>query len=128
MLTEDALQQALAGVIDPLLGQNLVDLGMVHAVRLAPHGRAVVWLTLPSRDWPASDAVIQAAQAAIASLPGLASVDVRALDDPPWSPYRLAPALKAPLGLPAVEPPAPVLPAPPAASRIQRLLRRLPRL
>lgn len=123
MLTEEAVQQALAGVTDPLLGQNLVDLGMVHTVRLARDGRAVVRLTLPSQHWPACDAVIHSTQAAIASLPGIAAVDVQVLDDLPWSPYRLAPALKAPLGLLAVEPAAPFPPA--AASRVQRLLQRL---
>lgn len=123
--TADAVWQALCGVTDPLLGQNLVDLGMVQAVRVARGGRVTVHLALPSPRWPTSDEVIGAAETAITSLPGVAAVEVRPVDDPSWTPYRLSPALKTPLGLPADEPPAPFSSVPSTSGRVQRLLQRL---
>jgi metal-sulfur cluster biosynthetic enzyme len=125
MATEEAVRQALCGVTDPLLGQNLVDLGMVQAVRVARGGLVTVHLALPSPRWPTSDEVIGAAETAITSLPGVAVVQVQPVDDPPWTPYRLSPALKTPLGLPAGEPPAPFSSVPSASGRVQRLLQRL---
>ncbi len=124
MTTPKAVQQALAGVVDPLLGQNLVDLGMVRQVRVGRGGRVVIRLTLPSHHWPAADAVLQAARAAVASLPGVAAVEVQTADEPAWSPYHLSPALKAPLGLPDLEPPAPYVPSAARHATLRRLLNR----
>jgi metal-sulfur cluster biosynthetic enzyme len=128
LTTPDAVQQALAGVIDPLLGQNLVDLGMVEQVRVARGGRVAIRLSLPSQRWPVTRELVDAARYAVGSQPGVVAVDVQVVDGPPWTPYRLAPALKAPLGLPAVEPPDPSLPPPSsstASNRVQRSLQRL---
>ncbi len=126
MTTPDAVQQALASVSDPLLGQNLVDLGMVDSVRVAGSGRVAVRLVLPSPHWPAAQELVLRAQAAVASLAGVVAVDVQPVEDPAWSPYRLAAALKAPLGLPDQPPPPPF--APPPASLSRRLRQRLRRL
>jgi metal-sulfur cluster biosynthetic enzyme len=123
--TADAVRQALCSVTDPLLGHNLVDLGMVQAIRVARGGCVTVELALPSPHWPAADDLRRAILPAIASLPDVAEVDVQPMDDPPWTPYRLSPDLKAPLGLPADEPLAPLPPVSPANNRVQRLLNRL---
>ncbi len=119
------VRQTLATVRDPILGQSLVDLGMVQAVRVARRGQVHVELALPSPHWPASAAIVQAVQEAIAALPGVAVVDVQPVDQPPWSPYRLAPALKAPLSLPAVEPPSPLASPSPSPRSVRSLLGRL---
>ncbi|MFZ2362253.1 MAG: iron-sulfur cluster assembly protein [Anaerolineae bacterium] len=125
MATAEAVRQALCSVTDPLLGHNLVDLGMVQAVRIARNGGVTVQLALPSPQWPPVDELRRAIAAAIASLPGVSAVDVQSGNDPPWTPYLLSPVLKAPLGLPAEEPPALIVPTPSASSRVQRLLHRL---
>jgi metal-sulfur cluster biosynthetic enzyme len=123
--TADAVRQALCSVTDPLLGHNLVDLGMVQAIRVARGGRVTVELALPSPHWPAADDLRRSILTAIAGLPEVSAVDVQPVDYSPWTPYRLSSALKAPLGLSADAPPALVTPAPPASSRVQRLLHRL---
>lgn len=125
MATTEAVRQALCGVTDPLLGHNLVDLGMVQTIRVARGGRVTVQLALPSPHWPAADDLHRAILTAIAGLPDVTAVNVQPVDDPPWTPYRLSSALKAPLGLPADAPPALVPPAPPASSLVERLLHRL---
>lgn len=124
MTTPDEVCQALAGVIDPLLRQNLVDLGMVYRVRVARGGRVTVELALPSPHWPATAELALAVQAAAASQPGVSAVEVRAPDNAVWSPYRMAAALRAPVGLSAEEPPLAASLAP-ARGRVQRLQRRL---
>lgn len=114
--------QALGQVQEPLLGQGLVDLGLVGGVQVATGGRVQVQLLLPSPHWPEAAALASAAQAAVAALPGVAAADVQVATAPLWTPYRLAPSLKLPLGLPADEPPPPAAPPPPG--RMQRLLSR----
>lgn len=125
MATAEAVWQALCGVTDPLLGQSLVDLGMVQEIRVARGGRVTVRLTLPSPHWPVTDELARAILAAVVSLPDVATVDVQPVKEPPWTPYRLSAALKAALDLPDDEPPAPLLPVSSGSSRVQRLLQRL---
>lgn len=125
MLTEPVVRQALAAVRDPILDQTLVDLGMVQAVQVARQRQVRVDLLLPSPHWPARDSIVQAVREAVAGLPGVTAVAVQPVDQPPWSPYRLAQPLKTPLGLPAEEPPAPTASSSPAPSGVRRLLNRL---
>jgi metal-sulfur cluster biosynthetic enzyme len=124
-VTAEAVRQALGAVQDPLLAQSLVDLGLVYDVQATHAGRVLVALILPSSHWPGGDVIVRSAHDAIAALPHVASVDVRLVDEPPWSPYRMVQALQAPLDLPAIEPPPPLPPALPSHSRVRRVLHRL---
>jgi metal-sulfur cluster biosynthetic enzyme len=125
MTTPEAVRRALAGVTDPLLGQNLMELHMVHEVRVARGGRVTIRLSLPSEHWPAANDLIHAARSVVVDQPDVVTVDVHLVDDPPWTPYHLSPVLKAPLGLPAREPPSPFAPAPSTSHWIRQRLRRL---
>ena len=125
MATAEAVWQALCSVTDPLLGQSLVDLGMVQDIRLARGGRVTVRMTLPSPHWPATAELVRAILTAVEGLPDVGTVDVQPVGDPFWTPYRLSPGLKMPLGLPAGEPLAPFPSAQPAGSRVERLMQRL---
>ncbi len=125
MVTETTVWQALGDVSDPLLGQNLVDLGLVHDIQVTRDGRVLARLILPSPHWPASGELAGKAQAAIAGLPDVVAADVQLVAAPVWTPYRLARSLKTPLGLPVDEPPAPVAPALSPQERVRRLMVRL---
>jgi metal-sulfur cluster biosynthetic enzyme len=124
-LTAEAVRQALGEVQDPLLAQSLVDLGLVDDVQTTKAGQVQVRLILPSPYWPGGDVIARSVHNAIAALPHVASVDVQLVDEPPWSPYRMAQPLRAPLDLPAIEPPPPLAPALPSHSRVRRMLHRL---
>jgi metal-sulfur cluster biosynthetic enzyme len=125
MTTPEAVQHALEGVTDPLLGQSLMELGMVRDVLVARGGRVTIRLSLPSQHWPAAKELVHAARLAAAGQPGVVTVDVHLVDDPPWTPYHLSPGLKAPLGLPADEPPAPFALTPSTSERIRQRLYRV---
>ncbi len=125
--TEAVVQQALNGVLDPLLAQSITDLGMVQAVHVTRGGRVSVQLALPSRHWPAQREVMDAVQQAVASLPGVSTVVVEPAEDGDWTPYRLAQPLRALLGLPQDEPPPPIPLAAAPPGRARRLLQRLRR-
>jgi metal-sulfur cluster biosynthetic enzyme len=125
MTTPEAVRRALAGVTDPLLGQNLMELGMVQEVRVARSGRVTIRLSLPSQHWPTANELIHAAHSVATGQHDVVTVDVQLVNDPPWTPYHLSPALKAPLGLPASEPPSPFALTPPTGSRIRQRVRSL---
>lgn len=73
--TQEDVQTALRQVVDPELGQNLVDLGMVRDVRVAD-GQVEVTLALTTLACPLKDRLAAEARSAIAALPGVTGVNV----------------------------------------------------
>jgi ATP-binding protein involved in chromosome partitioning len=74
--TEAAVRRALAGVIDPELGDNIVDLGMVAGVELGPDGQLVVRVALTTAACPLRGQIKAEVTARAGSLPGVTSVRV----------------------------------------------------
>ena len=94
----DGVMTALRRVIDPELGYNIVDLGLVYRVEIEDAAVHVV-MTTTTRGCPATDYLRGGADAAAASAPGVASVTVELTYDPPWSPAMMSPKAKAHLGI-----------------------------
>lgn len=83
-LTEQAVRDALRAVIDPELGSNVVDLGMVKQIGII--GDLVsVGLVLTTPDCPLAGWIVTQARRAVGTLPGVADVRVEVLDEP-WDP------------------------------------------
>ncbi|MEX2501998.1 MAG: metal-sulfur cluster assembly factor [Trueperaceae bacterium] len=108
-----AVVEALRGVIDPELGVNVVDLGLVYGVRLtlaaqAGRGdegdprcgttRAHVAMTLTTPGCPLHAVIRDDARVRLARLPEVGPVDVELTFDPPWSPERICPEGRVALG------------------------------
>lgn len=83
-LTEEAVREALRGVIDPELGANVVDLGMVKQIDIFD-GQVSVQLVLTAPGCPLAGWIVLQARRAVGALPGVASVQVKLLDEP-WRP------------------------------------------
>ncbi|MGH9286617.1 MAG: P-loop NTPase, partial [Acidimicrobiales bacterium] len=76
-LEERAVMAALAGVIDPELGDNVVALGMVKAVDIDPAGGVVVHISLTTAGCPLRAQLMSDVKSRVASLPGAGKVRVR---------------------------------------------------
>ncbi len=94
----DGVMAALRRVIDPELGYNIVDLGLVYRVEI-DDGAVNVVMTTTTRGCPATDYLRGGAGAASASAPGVKSSDVELTYDPPWTPEMMSPQAKAHLGI-----------------------------
>lgn len=104
--TEQAVWQALRNVIEPDLGENIVDLGLVVAVRASSQGDVRIDITMTTRYSPHADVIVEAVKRA-AQRAGAGRVEVRQVYQPAWTPYHMAEPLRALLGLPDREPAAP---------------------
>ena len=95
MEIEADIRAALRTVIDPELGHNIVDLGMVYDIDVGADGAVHVLMTTTARFCPASsylqEAVVERAQA----VPGVSAATVELTYDPPWTPDRMAPEIAA---------------------------------
>jgi ATP-binding protein involved in chromosome partitioning len=76
MTTVDDVYQALRGVVDPELGGNVVDLGMVGSVDLDSSGLATIGLALTIAECPMRNHLEGETTRRIASLPGVTEVRV----------------------------------------------------
>jgi metal-sulfur cluster biosynthetic enzyme len=98
LVTEDAVREALREVIDPELNESIVELGLVYGVRVED-AHVAVDLTLTTPGCPLHASLHAAAERAIRLLvPGVETVEVRLVFDPPWRPERMTAEAKRRLG------------------------------
>ena len=97
----DRVRDALRVVIDPELGHNIVDLGFVYDISVA-EGAARIMMTATTPGCPAIRFIKEGVETAAAGVPGIGSVDIVMTFDPPWTPARIAPSVRASLGFAAV--------------------------
>ncbi|MGH7048349.1 MAG: metal-sulfur cluster assembly factor [Stellaceae bacterium] len=96
----ESLADALRAVIDPELGFNIVDIGLVYDLEVAD-GHARILLTTTTPGCPATAYIRQAVEDCAAAVPGIAAVDVVMTWLPPWSPDRMSDEAKAHFGIAA---------------------------
>lgn len=83
------VEEALRDVVDPELGVNVVDLGLVYGVTIDQHNVAVVDMTLTSAACPLTDVIEEQAQAAVDGL--VADLKINWVWMPPWGPDKITP-------------------------------------
>ena len=98
MATEKDIRKALRKVKDPELNLDIVVLGLIYDLDIADtHVNAKISLTSPF--CPAANQIIDDAKAAIESVEGIESANVELTFDPPWTPERIDPLIRATLGI-----------------------------
>lgn len=81
---EDTLRAVLTQVIDPEIGMNIVDLGLVYDIRIAA-GHIEVDITMTTPACPMGDMIIDEARSVVsAAAPPDTEVQVNLVWDPPW--------------------------------------------
>ncbi len=87
---ESAIHEALKEVDDPEAGMNIVDLGLVYAVEVAP-GAVAIDMTMTTAACPMTDMIADEVRERVGAVtpPGTV-VDVRLVWDPPWTPERMS--------------------------------------
>jgi metal-sulfur cluster biosynthetic enzyme len=97
----DQIRDALRVVIDPELGENVVALGFVYDIAVI--GDSVrIKMTATTPGCPATSFLKEGVANSAARVPGVGLVDVEMTFDPPWTPSRIEPAIRASLGFAAV--------------------------
>jgi metal-sulfur cluster biosynthetic enzyme len=83
----DDLLEALRDVVDPELGINVVDLGLVYGVNVDADRVATIDMTLTSAACPLTDVIEDQAQAALDGL--VADFRINWVWLPPWGPDKI---------------------------------------
>lgn len=100
LVTEELVYTALKQVIDPELGINVVDLGLIYNVDIGEDGNIGVEMTLTTPGCPLHASFREAIEEALwLSLPDISGVSVELVWDPPWTPEKISSEGLAELGL-----------------------------
>lgn len=98
MATEKEIRRALRKVKDPELNLDLVVLGLVYGIDVNDsHVHAKISLTSPF--CPVANQIVDEAKAAIEGVEGVDSAEIELTFDPPWTPERIDPIIRASLGI-----------------------------
>jgi len=87
----ERLWAALSEVQDPEMPVNLVDLGIIYAIR-EEKGVVEVDLTFTAMGCPASDFILDDVRERLLREPGVHEVRVNVVWDPPWTAARMTEA------------------------------------
>lgn len=97
-LDAEQIRDILRQVIDPEVGKNIVALGLVYHIDIAP-GRLVIEMTMTSPACPMGEMILDDVHAALAkALPAALQPDVRLVWEPPWNPSMMDEATKLDFG------------------------------
>ena len=85
----DDLEEAMRDVVDPELGINVVDLGLVYDLRIDDARIVTIDMTLTSAACPLTDVIEEQARSALTT-DGLASdIKINWVWMPPWGPDKI---------------------------------------
>ena len=90
--SRDDVVEAMKDVVDPELGINVVDLGLVYDVHIDEHSSAVLDMTLTSAACPLTDVIEDQSRAALTTGPGgglVNDVTINWVWMPPWGPDKI---------------------------------------
>src|SRR5437588_12854716 len=97
MPTVDDVTEALTNVIDPELGLDFVELGLIYGVEI-DQGHVHVTFTLTSPGCPIGPQVSEQLEEFVSELDGVQEVEPTMTFSPPWTPERMSDDAKFALG------------------------------
>ena len=97
MPTVEEVTEALTNVIDPELGLDFVELGLIYDVEV-DGGDVAITFTLTSPGCPIGPQVSEQIQEFVGEIDGVGSVRSNMVFSPPWTPDRMSEDAKFALG------------------------------
>jgi metal-sulfur cluster biosynthetic enzyme len=97
-LGPELVRSLLQTVIDPELGVNIVDLGLVYGIEVDRRGAVMIRMTLTAPGCPLGGFLEDQIRACLAVLPQVRDVQLELVWEPPWEPEAMSEAAREQLG------------------------------
>jgi metal-sulfur cluster biosynthetic enzyme len=97
VVNEEIVRESLKGILDPELGLNIVDLGLVYDIEIQD-GDVQVAFTLTAMGCPIGPMIGEQIQETVMALPGVKTVSAELTFDPPWDPSLMSEDIREELG------------------------------
>ena len=100
-MVQDKVRDALRTVIDPEMGIDVVELGLIYAIDVAADNAVAVRMTMTTPACPLGEFLRDSAECVIRdTVPEASAVTVALVFEPPWTPDRISAAARRQLGWP----------------------------
>ncbi|MGC8669829.1 MAG: metal-sulfur cluster assembly factor [Candidatus Micrarchaeia archaeon] len=86
--------EALRNCVDPELGANIVDIGLIYGIEINEGKDIKVRITMTSAMCPVTSIILADVQLRLKALPGVDNVDIELVWDPMWNPEMMSDELK----------------------------------
>ena len=89
-ITNSDVIKALSGCVDPEIGINIIDLGLVHWIKIDSANNVDIRMTMTSPMCPVTSVILADAQLRIERIPGIGNVNIELVWEPAWSPEMIS--------------------------------------
>ncbi|WP_106498032.1 metal-sulfur cluster assembly factor [Lentibacillus sp. Marseille-P4043] len=89
---------SLFEVIDPELGVNIMDLGLIYGIVLDDDDNVKINMTLTTPGCPMHDSIAKGVKYRVSQIEGVGEIDVNLVWEPAWSPDKMSDKAKEMLG------------------------------
>lgn len=96
---KDKILEALEDVIDPELGIDIVNLGLIYGIELDTDGLCVVNMTLTTMGCPLADIITDEIHQALRNLEEIKDIQVNLVWEPAWTTDRMSRYARISLGI-----------------------------
>lgn len=98
LITPDFVRDLLRQVVDPEVGVNIVELGLIYRIDATPE-RLLIEMTMTSPACPMGEMIMDDAYAVLAeALPATCLPEIALVWEPPWDPSMMSERSKQELG------------------------------
>lgn len=96
---EEDVIAAISSVYDPEIPVNIYELGLIYAIDISEEGDVKIEMTLTAPACPSAQELPGEVEAVVSAVPGVRSVTVEVVWDPPWDPSRMSDEARLALGM-----------------------------
>lgn len=96
---KDSIMNALELVVDPEIGIDIVNLGLVYDVEMDDEGNLTVTMTLTSMGCPLAGTIVSQVKGVMEDIPEVKNTEVEIVWNPPWTKDRMSRYAKIALGI-----------------------------
>ncbi|MBI4640640.1 MAG: metal-sulfur cluster assembly factor [Candidatus Tectomicrobia bacterium] len=89
-MSRDLISNALYDVVDPEMGVNIVDLGLIYDIRVDEENRVEIDLTLTSPGCPLAPQILSDIEDTLGMYEEIKGVKVKLVWSPPWCPAMMS--------------------------------------
>ncbi|MFN7251769.1 MAG: metal-sulfur cluster assembly factor [Anaerobacillus sp.] len=93
-LTNEEVYKALEKVLDPELGVDVVNLGLIYDVLVEEDNSVCIKMTLTTPGCPLHDTLTNGVKSAVQCLPNVTKVEVDLVWEPEWTPEKMSPKIR----------------------------------
>lgn len=90
---------ALKEIYDPEIPVNIYELGLIYGVEVSADGHVDVAMTLTTPHCPVAETMPGEVELRVGAVPGVGTVDVNLVWDPPWDPGKMTDEARLELGM-----------------------------